>query len=53
MAFQYETVKLEKGMYGEGGKRFSQVLEEHDPQRTVPRHGPGGAGRLSAPAEAL
>ncbi len=31
MAFQYETVKLEKGMYGEGGKRFSQVLEENDP----------------------
>ena len=31
MAFQYETVKLEKGMYAEGGKRFARVLEENDP----------------------
>ena len=31
MAFHYETVKLEKGMYAEAGKRFTQVLEENDP----------------------
>ena len=31
MAFHYETVKLEKGMYAEAGKRFAQVLEENDP----------------------
>lgn len=32
MAF-YETIKLEKGMYGISGKSFSQVLEELDPSR--------------------
>lgn len=32
MAF-YETMKLEKGMYGVGGKSFTQVLEELDPSR--------------------
>lgn len=31
MAFHYETVKLEKGMYGESGKSFSQILEACDP----------------------
>ena len=31
MAFHYETVKLEKGMYAEAGKRFTQVLEANDP----------------------
>lgn len=30
MAF-YETIKLEKGMYGVTGKSFTQVLEELDP----------------------
>ncbi len=32
MAF-YETMKLEKGMYGISGKSFTQVLEELDPSR--------------------
>lgn len=31
MAYTYETVRLEKGMYGESGKSFTQVLEERDP----------------------
>ena len=31
MAYRYDNVKLEKGMYGEAGKTFSQVLEACDP----------------------
>ena len=31
MAFRYETLKLDKGMYRHGGQSFSQVLEEQDP----------------------
>lgn len=31
MAYLYETVKLDKGMYGESGKSFTQVLESCDP----------------------
>ena len=31
MAYHYENLKLEKGMYGRGGKTFSQTLEELDP----------------------
>ena len=28
MSYRYETLKLEKGMYGQGGRSFCQVLEE-------------------------
>ena len=31
MAYHYDTVKLEKGMYAESGKSFTQVLESVDP----------------------
>ena len=31
MAYHFETVKLEKGMYGRSGCTFSQTLEELDP----------------------
>ena len=31
MAYQFENVKLEKGMYHEAGRSFSQVLEKLDP----------------------
>ena len=31
MAYQFETIKLEKGMYHEGGRSFAQVLEKLDP----------------------
>ncbi len=31
MGYQYETVRLEKGMYGQGGRTFSQTLEALDP----------------------
>ena len=31
MAYQFENVKLEKGMYAESGKSFSKVLESLDP----------------------
>ena len=31
MAYAYDNLKLEKGMYQEAGKSFSQVLEELDP----------------------
>lgn len=31
MAYKFNDIKLEKGMYGEGGKSFAQVLEQMDP----------------------
>lgn len=31
MAYAYDNLRLEKGMYGEAGKSFSQVLESADP----------------------
>ena len=31
MAYHFENLKLEKGMYGRSGKSFSQTLEELDP----------------------
>ena len=31
MAYHYESVKLEKGMYGRSGRSFAQTLEELDP----------------------
>lgn len=31
MAYQFETVKLDKGMYSESGATFAQVLEKCDP----------------------
>ena len=51
MAYQYENVKLEKGMYGQNGRSFLKVLES--PERELQGHGARGAGRLSAPAQAL
>jgi len=31
MSYHFETIRLEKGMYHEAGKSFSQVLEQADP----------------------
>ena len=31
MAFYYDNLKLDKGMYREAGRSFSQVLEREDP----------------------
>ena len=31
MAYHYENIKLEKGMYGRSGHSFAKVLEELDP----------------------
>ena len=31
MAYQFENLKLEKGMYSEAGRSFTQVLEKCDP----------------------
>ncbi len=31
MAYQFENLKLEKGMYAQGGKSFTKVLESLDP----------------------
>ena len=31
MAYHYEQIKLEKGMYGQTGRSFAQTLEELDP----------------------
>ena len=34
MTYQYENVKLEKGMYGQNGKSFLKVLEGLDPSES-------------------
>ena len=34
MTYQYENVKLEKGMYGQNGKSFLKVLESLDPSES-------------------
>ena len=31
----YDNLKLEKGMYRQGGKSFTQVLESLDPSETT------------------
>ena len=31
MSAHYETLKLEKGMYGQAGRSFTQMLEDMDP----------------------
>ena len=31
MAYTYDNLRLEKGMYGEAGRSFTQVLEAADP----------------------
>ena len=31
MAYHYENIRLEKGMYGRSGTSFAQTLEELDP----------------------
>ena len=31
MAYHFETVRLDKGMYGESGCSFTEVLEKCDP----------------------
>ena len=31
MGYQFENVKLEKGMYNEAGRSFTKVLEKCDP----------------------
>ena len=33
MAYCYDNLKLEKGMYHEAGRSFTQVLESRDPWR--------------------
>ena len=35
MAYSYETVRLDKGMYGEAGHSFTQVLEKCDPSSST------------------
>ena len=34
MAYHYENLKLEKGMYGQGGRSFAQTLEALDPSES-------------------
>ena len=53
MANHCDTIKLEKGMYQEAGRSFTQVLERLDPSEQYKGNRHGGAGRLSAAAEAL
>ena len=68
MAFYYDNLKLDKGMYREAGRSFSQVLEELDPseryrgtglegldafQRQLKRFGIKVKGEASDPVEAF
>lgn len=68
MAFYYDDLKLDKGMYREAGRSFSQVLEELDPseryrgtglegldafQRQLKRFGIKVKGEASDPVEAF
>ena len=53
MAYSYETVRLDKGMYGEAGHSFTQVLEKCDPSEQYRGDAAGAPGRLSAAAEAV
>ncbi len=44
MAYHYENIHLEKGMYGRSGQSFAKTLEELDPSehyRGTPLEGPG------------
>ena len=66
MAYQFETVKLDKGMYSEAGTSFTKVLEKCDPseqykgtplehldafQRQLKRFGIRAKGAGSSPVE--
>ena len=53
MGYRFDNLRLEKGMYNEAGRSFTQVLEREDPSEQYKGHGAGGAGRLSAAAQAL
>ena len=35
MAYHFENIKLEKGMYGRSGRSFSQALESWIPANTT------------------
>ena len=37
MAYCYDNLKLDKGMYREAGRSFSQVLEREDPSEQIGR----------------
>ena len=54
MAYHFENVKLEKGMYSECGKTFSAGAGGAGPRRAATRaRRMEGTGRLPAPAQAL
>ena len=53
MAYSYETVKLDKGMYGEAGHSLYPGVGEVRPLGAVPGDAAGAPGRLSAAAEAV
>ena len=53
MAYTYDNLRLEKGMYGEAGRSFSQVLEAADPSENYRGTPLEGLERITAPAQAL
>lgn len=53
MAYQFETVKLDKGMYSEAGRSFTKVLEKCDPSEQYKGDAAGAFGCLSAAAETV
>lgn len=53
MAFHYENLKLEKGMYGQSGRSFAQTLEALDPSENYKGTSLEGLDALSASAQAL
>ncbi len=38
MAYNFNEIKLEKGMYSERGRSFEQTLEDARPQRKLQGH---------------
>ena len=53
MAYHYENLKLEKGMYSQSGRSFAQTLEALDPSENYKGTFSGGTGRLPTSAQAL
>ncbi len=49
----FDHVKLEKGMYRESGKTFTQVLESLDPSENYKGTALEGHRRVPAPAQAI
>ena len=53
MAYHFENIKLEKGMYQEAGRSFTQVLERLDPSEQYKGTGMEGLDAMQNGARAV